>query len=51
VAVREALLPGNSVDQLFEADLHTLIASAKKAVLPEQPSEATPKAGGSEGRR
>jgi hypothetical protein len=51
VAVREALLPGDSVDQLFEADLHAVIASARKAVVPERASDATPKADGPEGRR
>ncbi len=51
VAVREALLPGDSIDHLFEADLEVVLASASKAKLVEQASEAPPKPGPPESRR
>ena len=37
VAVREALLPGDSLDHLFEADLNEVLASARVATSREQP--------------
>ena len=41
VAVREALLPGDSIDHLFEADMNEVLAGAREASVPEQPNEAS----------
>ena len=42
-AVREALVPGSSIDDLFESDLNDLLSTAREAVSPDPPSEAPPK--------
>ncbi len=42
VEVCEALIPGDSIDRLFEADLAAVVESARKATMPEEPSKVPP---------
>ena len=41
VAVHEALLPGDSIDHLFEVDMNEVLAGAREVSVPEQPTEAS----------
>ncbi len=43
VAEREALIPGASMEGLFESELNNVLSSAGQASSPDQPSEAPPK--------